>query len=604
MASRLASQLGGTTLSKWLVRRAWRQKPDHGRARCYYAYHLSMRRGPYAAWRWMHHTDEPSEESDRTLKADWYALLGQLAAMLRDFDAADRWIQRARDVAPSHPWIDVCGSAALECEDLYEESLNAARRALELQPWYCPALQRAGHLLTLLGRDAEAVQLLTDALKHVESCHLACQLHAIHFELGQYEQALAILERCMILAPLAERPFRRWWAAQRSDVAYHLGDHDGAIRYARQVGHGFHEHIASRLDGGVAFSARSRILPVGFVRQHQMTCGPATLSAISRYWTRPANHVEIAEDICYNGTPAHSERTWAETHGWLVREFTVTESSAVALVDRGVPFTLTTIDPANAHLQAVIGYDERRATLWIRDPFQRHKKEAIAATLLEHYGAFGPRGMALVPVSERARLEGLDLPDAPLWDLLHELNGALIAHQRETAAMIHSRMRATADRQRLTFMARLHLAQYDDNRVEQLAAVEQLLELSPADPCLELRRLIIMRDFACRDERIAVYARLCGKRDVATIFLQQYAQELRADARWHGKAIALLTRAIRRSPYDAGNYRILADVLWDQRRFEEAFELYRFAMCLDDKNEAFADSYFRAARWFKRTEEA
>ena len=44
---------------------------------------------------------------------------------------------------------------------------------------------------------------------------------------------------------------------------------------------------------------------------------------------------------------------------------------AQALIHRGIPFTFTTVDPANAHVQAVIGYDGRRGTLVIRDPYWR-----------------------------------------------------------------------------------------------------------------------------------------------------------------------------------------------------------------------------------------
>src|SRR4029078_11346090 len=85
-------------------------------------------------------------------------------------------------------------------------------------------------------------------------------------------------------------------------------------------------------------------LKVGFVRQHHMTCAPATLSAISRFWSMPADHLEVAEAICYDGTPAHSERRWAEDHGWATVEFSVTWDAARALIDRGVPFTLTTVE--------------------------------------------------------------------------------------------------------------------------------------------------------------------------------------------------------------------------------------------------------------------
>ncbi len=387
-------------------------------------------------------------------------------------------------------------------------------------------------------------------------------------------------------------------------MAYHLGDVPAAIRHAKQAGREFFTIIAARLEDAARASARSVMLPVGFVRQHHVTCVPATLSAISRFWSQPADHLQVAEEICYNGTTAYHERQWAERHGWVAREFTVTEPSAATLLDRGVPFTFTTIHPANAHLQAVIGYDGRRGTLWIRDPFWRNAQEAIGDKLLEQYRAYGPRGMALVPEGERARLDGLDLPDAAQWDRLHDMDGALVRHCREEAAAICAELSAAADGCRLGWEARRRMACYDANPAQRLAAVEQLLQSAPQDPCLQLERLACLRDLARRDERLAIYQEICGKRDVHPVFLQQYAQELRADARRRGEAVALLRRAVRRAPLEPGGYYILAHLLWDQRQFDEALELYRFATCLNDKEEEFAKSYFIAAQWFKRTEEA
>ena len=76
-------------------------------------------------------------------------------------------------------------------------------------------------------------------------------------------------------------------------------------------------------------------LNVGFVRQHYATCAPATLAAICRYWGHPFDHLEVAESICYDGTPDHNERHWVEEHGFLAREFRVTWESSQALIDAG-----------------------------------------------------------------------------------------------------------------------------------------------------------------------------------------------------------------------------------------------------------------------------
>ena len=227
-----------------------------------------------------------------------------------------------------------------------------------------------------------------------------------------------LLERFEALSPLLERAFGERFSMFRCELARRAGDDDKAIEYARRSKSAYGNKIAERLADPERKNRIDKILPVEFVRQHEMTCGPATLSAISRFWGRPAEHLEVAEDICYNGTTAHAERQWANENGFLTREFTVTEAATEMLIGRDVPFTLVTRGAGFAHLQAVIGYDGRTGTILIRDPFHRVRGAAAADELLESQAAHGPRGMLLVPTDRAELIEGLELPDADIYDLL------------------------------------------------------------------------------------------------------------------------------------------------------------------------------------------
>jgi len=601
-AGRLAVHLGASRLSNWLMRRAWRESPCDAEAQYFHAYCLWRLRGPYAIWRWMHQRPDLPGEPTPDIQSSWYALFGGVAGMLRDFDTAEHWQRRAAETAPESPWVEVCQAQLLELEDRYEEALQAARRALELRPRYRPAVQSVTHLLTLLDRDEEAVQFLSEASEHLESSVVVGQLYGLQLELKRYDAARTSLERFAELSPLADKHTAKWLAAQRSEIAYRTNDIEAAIRHANDSDDEFLKTIAERLQDPSRADRKVVLLPVGFVRQHHMTCAPATLSAISRYWSMPADHLQVADEICYNGTSNHSERKWAQDNGWIASEFTVTEISAVDLLDRGIPFTFATVEPASSHLQAVIGYDGRRGTLVIRDPFWRNSAEAIADKVLQRYRAYGPRGMALVPETDREQLDRVDLPDVELWDQIHALDGALIAHRRTEAQDIYDQMRAMAAGHVLARHARRRLAIYDRNPTEHLAAVEELLETNSDDQTLQLERLTCLRDLAHREERLDTYRTLCDKKETHPVFWQQYAQELRADARRHDDAIWLLRRGIRRWPTEAANYYILANIYWEQRRFDEALELYRFAACLDDKEEQFAQAYFSAATCRKQTD--
>lgn len=601
MAGRLAWILGAGRLAKAMHLRAWRDEPEHPHA-CYYASRtILIQRGPLDCWEFLKRVG-PLPEAEVDVRSDWLATHAIALGGLRDFDAAWPFLKDAERLAPERAWILVERSGLLAMEDRYDEALDAAREALANRPWYRPAVEATAGLLQLLDREEEAEALLAEASAHFASGTIVAHLAALYYEAGRYAEARDALDRFEILSPLMDAPTRRWLAGRRSDVAFALGDRTAAAAFAREAGDPFFLAIAERLENPGP-DARRRRLAVGFVRQHHQTCAPATLAAIARYWNKPADHLEVASAICYDGTPDHRERSWAESNGWVAREFTVTWDAAVSLIDRNVPFTLTTVATQSAHLQAVIGYDARRGTLLIRDPGSPHEQEALAEGLLRSHRSVGPRGMALVPVEHASRLQDLALPEASLYDHLYAGQVALREHDRDGAAAAFGMLWSEAPGHRLAHHARRILASYDADTPAMLAAVEALRADFPEDVNLQLAQLAYLRDLGRRDDRLAIYRQACAGRSPDPILRRQYAQELLADARDH-RCVARLARAALRSRQgDAPAVWILATVAWDARRHAEALELYRYAFCLDDKDEGLAHAYFAAARALHREDE-
>ncbi|HVE40685.1 MAG TPA: tetratricopeptide repeat protein [Planctomycetota bacterium] len=599
LAGRLAGNLGASRLGRVLHFRAWRDDRENPEALYSYGYALLDRRGPLDAWNALRPWGDFAGAPD-ALRSDLYALRAEIAAILRDFDTAEHWLARAEKLTADRAWTCVARARILEHEDRYVDAVEVLRKALELRPWYRPAVQAMGHLLQLLDRDPEALTFLREASRNLESGAVIVQLAALEVELGHHAEARLTCDRIEAHHPLIEDDLRTWLAARRCDTAYACGDLEAARTWALQIKTPFYRRFAERLAEGSVDGHRV-LLPVGFVRQHHMTCAPATLSAISRYWDMSAEHLAVAEEICYDGTPAHSERRWAEQNGWTAREFTVTWESARALIDRGIPFTLTTVEPASAHLQALIGYDGRRSSYIVRDPYQRNYGEFLNPEMLERYRSTGPRGMMLVPRSKESSLEGLLLPEAALYDFLYALQQALERHDRTEALKAHDVLAEKAPGHRLTLHARRTLASYDADRVTQLACVEELLKLFPEDANLLLEKLSHLREMGRREERLELLRRQCAKDDSPPLFWQQYARELAYDAREHAPAMQLLRRAIRAMGRDAESYHSLAGILWNRRRLEESMELYRFAACVEDRNERYAQSYFVAARHLRQT---
>ncbi|MBI1347134.1 tetratricopeptide repeat protein [bacterium] len=603
LAGRLSNHLGAPRLSRWHRLKAFRESPDDVEVAYYHGYSLIESHGPLAAWQFLKSRPDPVE-ADQDIRSSWYTLHAQILCALRDYGAAEPWLSRAEALTPESPWVHVTWGQFHEEQDAYDEALQAIDRALACQPWYRPAVQAKGHLLPLMGQDDAAAVFLREAVTHIESMAVQLQLASILLEQEDYATLGSTLKQVEQLSPLMEPKFAESLASLRSLIAYRQGDLESAIKYARQGEDKFLKKLADRLEDPERRQRPRVHLPVGFVRQHYQTCVPATLSAISAYWSQPAEHLAVAEAICYEGTSAYNERRWANENGWYTREFTISEESATQLIDAGIPFTLTTTDPGSGHLQAVIGYDGLRGTLIIRDPYLRNWGESFADGLCERYQAFGPRGMALVPVAERQRLEALELPDAALWDRLHALDGALEQHQRELAGTVFQELKEVAADYRIALEAERRLMIYDSNPTGTLAVLDKLVACYPDDPTLQLSRMSRLRELSRRDERLVALEELSSKKDAHPAFLGQLAQELCSDAREYDRALRLLRKGIRLWPRDSGNYYLTAGILSDRLQFTDALEMYRFAACLDDKNEYLAEAYFRMAYYQQQTAEA
>lgn len=606
MAGRIAVNLGAPRLGRWLHHRAYQSEPTAASSQAYFMSAVLDRFGPVTGLRWFRRLPTPTHGDEGDDGRQYLlSLRARAHAALRDFDQAEAYLAEAEALDPRSPWIWTERASLLEDEDRYEEALAAARHSLELREWYRPGIQETAHLLQVLDRDEEAVELLQEASRRFESVPVLSQLAMLQIDLERYADARRSLEAIAGLSPILEGPHQDWLTAQRARVEYQCGDLEGAARHARALDDEYYRDFAARMTAPEAAAGRRRVrLPVDFVRQHHLTCAPATLAALSRFWGRPAEHLAVAEVICHDGTPAHSERHWADTNGWATREFTVTWDAAVALLDRGVPFTLTTTEATSGHLQAVTGYDSLRRTLRIRDPFQYYSAEAIADPFLERYRAHGPRGMAMVPRDRRELLDGLALPDADRYDRLYEVQRALFEHRRADAAAVCARMTADSPGHRLTLTARRSVAAYDENTVEVLAALDELRRLYLEDGNLRLARLSCLRELGRREDRLAMLAEISGGAEVDPVFCRLYADELSADARRLDEAAYWCRRALRHRPVDGGNLSVQADLLWARREFAEAAEFYRLAACVDDKREQPARAYFTASRHLKQTDRA
>jgi len=398
-----------------------------------------------------------------------------------------------------------------------------------------------------------------------------------------------------------DKRLRQWVAGRRADFHFMAGDLDACLGWCDREEKGFHVKMAERLRvPGARQQARVR-LNVPFVRQHRMTCAPATLAALAAFWGKPHDHLEIAAAICHEGTPWHKERQWAESHGFAVREFRLTEMSLRAVIDRGLPFTLTTSWVTSAHLQACIGYDARTGVILLRDPTDRHYGEMFLDGLLENHPLDGPRAMLMVPADQAGLMAGLELPDEASYDAYHRLRVALDSHERAAILAALAALSEVAPEGLLTRVGEADVAGWKRDWVAQLAALDRMLERAPNHQQTQLRKAGALRALGRWRELRDFLETIVARPDADPVFFSELGELLMEDARYLPRAERYLLRAVHRRGQESRVFESLARLRAKQHRHEEAGRLRRIASCLSPDHEPYARACFDEYRAVDRT---
>jgi cellulose synthase operon protein C len=601
LGGRLAIQLGAARLGRWLHLRAYRDTPAHPEAIYYHARYRLERFGPLGAWKFLRsHLDQEWYDAAPEVRADWYGLHAFVCGRLRDFDRADRWLTKAEGMSHDRAWLCVERAAVLEFAERPLEALAAARRSLDLVPDFRPGVQSEAHLLQLLGREHEAVDRLASASERIESGIVVAHLAALQLDQRRYHDARQSYERYAELSPLRDEETEKWLSARRADTAYYCGDFSTAREQAIAAAEPFYTSLADRLAQPEQVAPPIRLE----VTKPEPGSRPiTTLDLIPAYW-RAAAQPAPTDLNSVDGLQDARERLWAIENGFIAAEFSVTAESAFALLERRIPFLLTMVDAGYSHSQLVVGCDRTRQSLWLTDATERRTNEAPIELLIERYAASGPRGLVVIPRDQAQLLNECELSDRRLYDGLHEVQSALHAHERPVALAAYERMKAAETGHRVTRLARLAIARYDANPTLLLHAVDSLLALFQDDNTFLLSRLNVLRDLGRREERTALAARQVGRKNADPLFAHHYSQALLPDPSRLEEGERLMRAAVRQRPYAPPGYYILGNILWEQRRFQEATDLYRFAASLEDRDEQFAEAYFRAARAVEQAPEA
>jgi cellulose synthase operon protein C len=168
LAGRIAMQMGAHRLGTAYHLRAWRSDRQSASAGYFYARAILSRQGALKAWKFVRSIANWEGATPKEI-AEWYSVHTHILTQFRDFTSAGDWLTKAVDLDPENYWLYICKGLWLEEQDLYAEAIASARFALQLKPNDGAAITTISRMSILLGKEDEALEILTTAAQTSES---------------------------------------------------------------------------------------------------------------------------------------------------------------------------------------------------------------------------------------------------------------------------------------------------------------------------------------------------------------------------------------------------------------------------------------------------
>src|SRR5215831_13585484 len=584
-AGRLAWQLGGWRLSRWLLQTARQRDPENPYVR-YFCSHLRRERKTLLDDLLEFESQPDLETDDPNLRAWWYASQARVWASFRDFHRAYQCIERAHALAPEDGWIWSCESEVHGHGDRWEEALKAAERACVLDHGSPYSHHELANSLLHLGRLEEAACRLTEEAGNTQSCatasYAAWMQAALSEMLDGEERRNAVHRAGMLankadeLAPLADREMKMRSAAMHLDIAELSDDHQAMERWATKIRSPFHQQV---LDNLQKYKSGARIrLPFRPAFQKHDACLPTSVSTVLSVMGVDIHPDEMASELTFGGTTDAAAANWLRKRGLVVRFFAVNPEIAVRLIQHNFAFVLTLLGDSEGHAIAAVGIDEAARTLIVHDPRSFRTTSYLFDWIGRGEAPLGPSGMVIVPPEKAELLDSLLPKDAQVieagllcQDEFHS-KGAGVA--RALVNDLEKRFTQHPGTRLVTSI----VAQEEGKTGAARAELGKLLVEFPTstmvrrrfiDVCRASGNTAVMRSTlesiveagvmpGIQSEQRWIYPPSCYIAEYAGLLSDVAATKRRAQAMLHG--------AVRRDPAYAPAWHVLANLFWNDRQ--------------------------------------
>lgn len=621
-ASWLGEALGARKLSEALTRRVVKRFPDDAWVRFYHARQVYGFKHHYDLLR--HYEDHPLEPIGDT-KLDTYLHAQRCVnwAYVGEFKKAHEHLEQAFEYGSNPAWLHHQRARLLLYEDRTEEALADAERAFELKPRADFSVALLSDVLTRLKRYEEVAERSWEIVADGQA-HSYRYVQTVMRNLGalvdragsKHEAAHRMLLLCDELtrtAPLADAQVGRSIRLSQID-AYLMNDQlDRAAELAKRTENAFYGKVF-RFYRDRKPDARMVVVPHSPVLQDKVHCLPASVSVVLSCFGDAITQHHIGRELTMGGTSIHELTSWLREREYQVIHFMATEDSTRMVLEAGIPFVYHETYEASAHSMAMVGFDDRLGTFLIHDPGYTRLSQMVASSIGSGEQPIGTHGMIVLPKNH-------PVPPLPR-EWTEPVETYYDYHKLLNDSGLDAAEKRVVDFERdfsANPVARYLRADLHHRRGEHNDAQDILMELYREHPrCVYFRRLLLRVLRAQQNTALMrnVLHEIVRKGSVRGIkpdkkfrlpmatYKCQYADYVRMSADGLAEAHRYITMALQQEPGNGEPYHILADILLEEDRGQEAILAYRVASCLEPDNSHYAHACFTQMMRFEGRESA
>ncbi|MBU2428402.1 MAG: tetratricopeptide repeat protein [Gammaproteobacteria bacterium] len=596
----LFSQLGVDRDSDAVLLRSWRRFPADPELCLKVLCYKLNRFGPIIAERFSaKHQTILQQLSD---PSDLLAVEVCCQSSRKNYVEARMLLQKAREISRDNSWLDRIELTLLRDQQLYAEELHLAQQLLQRRPRVSLVLDVA-RALVRNQQSTEALSLLADYAVQFQSCRVWYEYIVIASRLMAWPQCQWAIDGYRTLQPQPDRDDRDLIWSSQGKIALAQGDKATAIKCYSQTRHPYYRNSHQNLQQWHEQGEMIKLLPVPHERQGHLTCAPATMAALTRYWQMPSSQQSIAEQICFDGTPDTLERKWLTEHGFAYIELELTAALTYQLIDAGLPFALVTTSGFSSHLQAVVGYHKGLGIAYLMDPSRDYTSEFQLESGLTDEAAFGPRALIFVPKQQADLLQPFKNNTSELYVLYDRFSLAMQSNHLAEACGWLQQLCQQDPQHRLTLIAQRWLAieQNDETAIQRFTG--QLLDRFPGQIVWLNSKFQSLKNLGQGEAALQFLFATVEKTPHTDLkirlFRQIYAMPL-----YRKQTLKLLAELEVAGSYYAEVYDLLADFYWQEKQYVLSCRYYFYACCLDDTRQDFVESYYKAAVFLQQTDQA